>query len=437
MANAHNGHGRMPLLLFIAWLTPFDLPVSQLLHWAANGTLGDWYLLLLPSVALAACVVQRAFRAPVHRLPPALLPWTISGLCAVLGAALAGRINFGLSIQDCGLGYLAPAVAAAGIAVHPQRRAILSALLRGWETYLFVGIFSLGYAIWQSYSLGSGWCDFPALQKWTMWRYEMLNSGNAYALWMGNANKASNLLILMLLIAPVMLSIDAGSPSRWRMRAIALLSLVHVLAMCSRLGLLLLPVALLAGGYLRLFSARAVVVTGLAAIAVAVANHSVSLEVLDAVFVGSEEIGGGGVLSTFASEGGRFEQWLGIWRTWRPDLQQLLLGFGSGYYGIQSHGTADAETHNFFIDRVLASGLFGLLAVVAALGVAWISTKRLAGQTKWLVRLSIASFVLMCVREFSPAYLFRTSLAGVVVALLLSLPTMVEGGRTAPSGAAQ
>jgi hypothetical protein len=421
----------MPLLLFIAWLTPFDLPASQVLHWAVSGTLGDWYLLLLPSVGLAASLAPRILHAPVQALPAALIPWIISGVCAVLGALLAGKVALAWSIQDCGLGYCIPAAAVAGITVHPQRREILSALLRGWDAYLFLGIPVLGYAVWQSSSLGSGWWDFPPIQKWTMWRYEMSNSGNAYAMWFGNANKASNLLILMLLVAPVMLSIDGASPNRWRMRILALLSSIHVLAMCSRLGLLLLPMALLAGGYLRPISMRTLALAGTAAVAVAAANLSASIEVLSALFMGSPESGGGGVLSTFASEGGRFEQWLEIWRTWHPDLQELLLGYGSGYYGIQSFGTADAETHNFFIDRILASGVLGLLAALTAVVVAWIGTKRLDGRSKWLVRLSIASFVLMCVREFAPSYLFRTSLAGVVVAIVVSLPTMAATRRIA------
>jgi O-antigen ligase len=422
----------MPLLLFIAWLTPFDLPVSQLLHWAMFGTVGDLYLLLLPSVVLAACVAHRIFHATAQGLPPALPLWAISGTCTVLGAVLSGKVNPSWSIQDCVLGYYVPAVAVAGIAVHPQRRAIFSALLRGWEAYLLLGTFALGYAIWQSMSIGSGWWDFPPLQKWTMWRYEMSNPGNAYALWFGNANKASNLLILMLLVVPVTLSIDGAPPGRWRMRCLALLSSAHVIAMCSRLGLLLLPVALLAGGYLRPLPMRTLALASAAAVVAAAANHSVSMEILDALFMGSQESGGGGLLSTFASEGGRFEQWLEIWRTWQPDLQEFLLGYGSGYYGIQSFGTADAETHNFFIDRILASGVLGLLAVLMALLVAWIGTKRLHRRSQWLVRLTIASFVLMCVREFAPSYLFRTSLAGVVVAILVSLPTMAAARRIVP-----
>jgi hypothetical protein len=412
----------MHLLLFIAWLTPFDLPASQVLHWALSGTLGNWYLLLLPSVGLAAFTANRIVFVPIHRLPPALFPWVISGMCAVLGALIAGKVNLALSIQDCGLGYVIPAAAAAGIGVHPDRRAILSALFRGWDAYMFLGIPVLGYAILQSISLGTGWWDGSPLQRWTMWRYELSNAGNVYALWFGNANKASNVLILMLLIAPVALAVDGAPPSPRRMRISALLSTMHLMAMCSRLGLLLLPVALLAGGYLKPLSRRTLVLAGAVTVAVAAAGYSALIEVLSALFVGSPEAGGGGVLSTFAAEGGRFEQWLEVWRTWHPSLHELLVGYGSGYYGIQTFGTSDAETHNFLIDRILASGALGLLAVVTGLLIAWMGTKGLDARSMWLVRLSIASLILMSVREFSPSYLFRTSFAGVVVAILISLP---------------
>jgi|GEM_PF-5243775 len=76
------------------------------------------------------------------------------------------------------------------------------------------------------------------------------------------------------------------------------------------------------------------------------------------------------------------------------------------------------------VDLARAAGTFGLTAVFVELLAAWIGTARLTGQSRLVVRLSIVSFMLMCVREYSPSYLFRTSFAGVVVAVLLSLPTI-------------
>jgi hypothetical protein len=84
-------HEAMPLLYFIAWLVPFDLPMSQVLHWAVADVVGNGYLLLLPSVVLAACVASRISAVSRRRLPPALLPWAISGFCGVLGCLLAGK----------------------------------------------------------------------------------------------------------------------------------------------------------------------------------------------------------------------------------------------------------------------------------------------------------------------------------------------------------
>jgi len=236
--------------------------------------------------------------------------------------------------------------------------------------------------------------------------------------------QASNLFILMLLMAPALLSIDGAPPSRWRMRRIGLLSAIHILAMCSRLGLLLLPVALLAGGYFRPLSTRVLAAVAAIAIVIVVSNPSAPVGVVSALFVNNEEAGGGGVLSTYAAEGGRLEQWAAVWSVWPPDLGELLLGSGSGTYGLETFGTPEPETHNYSIDRILAAGTFGLLAVFVALLAAWIGAARLTGQSRLLVRLSIVSFMLMCVREYSPAYLFRTSFAGVVVAVLLSLPTI-------------
>jgi len=415
----------MRLLPFIAWLVPFDLPVSQARHWALAGTIGNWYLAFLPSVVLAACLVHQLNQAPVGGVSPALIPWVISGVCGVYGAVLAAKVSAAWSVQDCVIGYFVPALLAAGVSLSPKRHEIISALIRGWEIYLLLGIFTLGYGIWQSYSGGSGWQNFAPLQKWTMWRYELANRGNTYALWFGNANKASNLFIPLLLMAPVLLSIDGAAPSQSRMRWIGFLSAIHILAMCSRLGSLLLPVALVAGGYFRPLPRWVLAAAAAIVVAIAAANLSALVEVGRAIFVNPEEAGGGGVLSTFASEGGRFQDWTTIWSAWNPDVGDLLFGSGSGNYGFATFGTTDAETHNYFLDRILAAGLPGLLAVFVALYAAWKGTARLTGRSRWLIRLSIVSFMLMCVREYSPAYLFRTSLAGVVVAILLSMPTMM------------
>lgn len=414
----------MQLLLLIVWLVPFDLPVSQALHWALAGTIGNWYLVLLPSVVLGVCLAHRIVHASVAEFPLALIPWAFSGLCSLFGALLSAKASPAWSVQDCALGYCVPVLVAGGISLSPKRRTIVSALISGWEAYLLLGTLALGYGVWQSHSIGSGWQDFAPLQKWSMWRYELSNPGNAYALWFGNANKASNLFILMLLMAPALLSIDGAPPSRWRMRRIGLLSAIHILAMCSRLGLLLLPVALLAGGYFRPLSTRVLAAVAAIAIVIVVSNPSAPVGVVSALFVNNEEAGGGGVLSTYAAEGGRLEQWAAVWSVWPPDFGELLLGSGSGTYGLETFGRPEPETHNYFIDRILVAGTFGLLAVFVALLAAWIGAARLTGQSRLLVRLSIVSFMLMCVREYSPAYLFRTSFAGVVVAVLLSLPTI-------------
>jgi len=415
----------MRLLPFIAWLVPFDLPVSQARHWALAGTIGNWYLAFLPSVVLAACLVHQLNQAPVGGVSPALIPWVISGVCGVYGAVLAAKVSAAWSVQDCVFGYFVPALLAAGVSLSPKRHEIISALIRGWEAYLLLGIFTLGYGIWQSYSMDSGWQNLAPLMKWTMWRYELSNPGNAYAFWFGNANKASNLFILLLLMAPVLLSIDGAAPSQSRMRWIGFLSAIHILAMCSRLGLLLLPVALVAGGYFRPLTRWALAAAAAIVVAIAAANLTALVEVGRAIFVNPEEAGGGGVLSTYTKEGGRFEEWMELWSAWHPDLGELLFGSGAGNYGLATFGRPEPETHNYFIDRILAAGTFGLLAVFVALLAAWIGAARLTGQSRLLVRLSIVSFMLMCVREYSPAYLFRTSLAGVVVAILLSMPTMM------------
>lgn len=425
---------RLRILLVLAWLTPFDLPASQVLHWAMAGTLGNGYLLLLPSVVLGACLSHRAFLSPVNRLPSALLPWILGGICGVFGAVFAGLVDPMWSIQDCVLGYCVPAVVAAGIAVQPRRRTIFSALVSGWEAYLVLGLIALAYAVWQSVSSGSGWWNFTPMQRWLMWRYEMMNPGNAYAFWFGNANKATNLLVLMLFIGPMMLAVDGAPPDTRRMRTCALLSSIHVLAMGSKLGLLLLPVALLAGGYVRLTSASRLVLLAAAAVSFAAWSHPSSMGSLGEIFLGPDDDGVGGLFSTFASEGGRFDQWRSIWIEWQPDLQQLLLGFGSGYYGIASFGSADAESHNFFIDRLLAAGVMGLLAVFASFLLAWFGTRSLPGRQRLLLRLAICSLVLMCIREYSPSYLYRTSFAGVVVAMLLSLPAIKAERQDAHAG---
>jgi len=113
----------------------------------------------------------------------------------------------------------------------------------------------------------------------------------------------------------------------------------------------------------------------------------------------------------------------------RRELGRTLGAVGAGAIvcGVALGAIAHPVFRLAFGERFIpAAGLPGLLAVFVALLAAWMGTARLTGRSRWLIRLSIVSFMLMCVREYSPAYLFRTSLAGVVVAILLSMPTMME-----------
>ncbi len=415
-----------PAVFALVFLVAFDLPASQLLHAALASHIGDWYLLFLPAV-VAAAVLYLAEPSAVCASPPALKLWAIAGALTLVAGATSGEQLLATSIRDASLGFIVSAVLVTILQTRASAAWSLRALLWGWCAYLAIGIFFAIAAVADSYLGESPWVNLPMLEKAKYFRYEMLRSGNPYALWFGNSNKASNILLLAFGVFACMNL--AGLPcfrSRRATWCFVALTSIHVIATSSRLVLLVFPALLIAWAIMAPVDAQRTQRDRWISVALIVMFLVALLPLYLIIFTTEQD---GGVLATLASKGGRVDQLVEIARVIADRPADLVLGFGSGWYGTMRFGSAEAETHNFVVDRLLASGIGGACAVVGAWLCALASAIRATGAARVMLLMLIGSMLLCWIREFSAAYLFRTSLGGVVACVVLSMPQFVSASR--------
>jgi len=414
----------MSLITFLFFLIPFDLPISEFLHATLHASLSSFYLLFLPTSMLAIVFIL-IYRSRKGMWSVTMAAWVFSGFMGIVGVINGSFSSIDTALRDAWLGYAAPAILTCVLVNHSSRQRLVSSFLLGWIVYLSIGVGALAFTVWQGYKDNSPWSTLEYMDQWRFFRYEMMNDGNIYAIWLGNANKASNLILIIMAIAPLLLCLDGTKISRSHMLAIFLLSGFHILILCSRLGLLLFPFVFLACGYSSYI--RRIFYVLLIVFLISIWNNSFDgfLDGIKKLFVDSNEKEGITWLSTYAQKDGRFDQWSHIFQTWTFDPASILFGLGSGEYGMVYHDYPEAETHNYFLDRLLSAGVLGLGGVFVAITTAWRKARLMNPHSRRIVRLSILIFVLISFREFSPAYLFGTSLGGVVVCIMLELPSMV------------
>src|SRR5262249_26145535 len=121
----------------------------------------------------------------------------------------------------------------------------------GWIAFLLV---SVGF-LWMSWNAAmefmASFRDAPFVQRLLLWRYTLGEPWNVYGLYMGNANKMSNYLVIFLLLSVTLLAVTRARLAGAR-RAIFFafwfLAAGTLIILFSRAALLLLPIAFLASG---------------------------------------------------------------------------------------------------------------------------------------------------------------------------------------------
>lgn len=281
----------------------------------------------------------------------------------------------------------------------------------GYAFYLITALVALFffdqnfYELIETYGLGGG---IVAL------RYNLDSS--VFGLLIGNANKQSNYLLILILLGPRLLSesvlLQNGEDASIKIyRIFVFVAVFMLLILFSRAALLLLPLAtFFFGQYLGIKKSYLLILFSFLIMVVGWAN----IELIFDYLLFSKFIDGtdGGVSGSFSS---RFDQWDEVLEIFTSNIGVLVHGMGVGAYGVWLGGDPKAGSHNLFLDHLLASGILGVLSLVCAIFLSVLFAVRRRSED---ILFCIFSFVLLAFREYSFSYLYVTSMGGLAFVLI-------------------
>lgn len=231
----------------------------------------------------------------------------------------------------------------------------------------------------------------------------------------GNANKQSNYLLMSLFLAPPLLQLERSSKLY---SVFVVFAVILLFLLCSRATLMLLPIALYINrAYFTPVSRKLKVLffVGFGLFLIVFWHELLSIVNYVAFSVRDDQHDDSDFLGTFHS---RFIQWEHITALFtEPGF--FIHGIGVGNYGLNiQQGSESLGTHNLFLDHLVASGLYGALILVLLIVFGVIKSIRMADR-----RLLIAYvfFVCLAFREYSFAYLYVTSMGGLIFSFMLYL----------------
>lgn len=420
------------VFLILLFLLPFEMPISEGVYGVLRGIVGDAYpaffigsllmnisaLLLLTSRFNASRLkdgnASNFFQLSIVYVSIGFFPILVS-------AFLSARVDF--AIKQLILGYLAPIIVCFYILMldeEKQRKAWL-ALYTGWVVFLAGSMFFLVY-YWQvGITQDAAFGSLPFSQRLFMWRYTLSADWNLYSLYIGNANKTSNYLIIFMLLSVRLLREDRISSSRFTMSVFLLfwsLAIITLIILFSRAALFLLPVAIYASGVLKFIRKRTKRLAAAVLLLSVTFTYSAYSDVINyLLFSKTREDDASNALGTMDA---RFIQWKDIFDYLSDHTQTIAFGMGSGSYGEVFHGDPIVGTHNMFLDVLMEAGMLSLLPLAFLFMLMLLSTLKgtKAGIRDKLSMLTVFVLVLLMTREHSVAYLYATSLGGFCFAVI-------------------
>lgn len=420
-----------PFLRIAGFFASLDLVSSMTASGLFKGLLGDFYVLLTPSVFVIVVAMLHYTIAPtkVHRTfaVAAALFLSIGAFELIVTAAIGGfPVRAGWQLV---FGFLYPSVLLLMLSGCSEEKQLLfwRWFFIGLITYLIAGLAVLVYDGFIQFvkTLGLGSAVISL-------RFN--HQDGLFFLVMGNANKTSNYLMLALLLGPMLLRLETGwtvgaRPSRDRLlfKIFAVLAIVMMTLLFSRLIMLLMPIPIILNRRF-FFDTRAgartaaALFVGMIVIAYIRWYEQINFVVQYLLF---SSFHGGEAQGLLGTGHVRFQQWeelASLMNT--PD--RLLLGLGYGSYGALIQ-CPDCGTHNLFLDHWAASGVYGVFILLGL--IAYGSLKALT-MRYWRMLAVFLVFFILAIREYSMAYLTYTSMGGLMFLAifysLLVIPTLKD-----------
>lgn len=432
------------VFLFFLMFLPFELPIAEGVHGLCAPLIGEAYPVLFISsllslVSLLLLLTTRASFADKvmgNYLFLCLAYLGIGCFALLVTTVCDGYID--LAVKQLAFGYLTPVIVCAYI-LSLERGAQQTAwfsLYLGWTLYLLISMFFLVY-YWQvGLAQDAGFSGSSFGRRLFLWRYLLASDWNLYPLFIGNANKTSNHLIVFLLLSVKLIGNEQLLLSRFKKMVFHLfwlLSVVTIVVLFSRAALLLLPVVVYASGVWRFINKKLSYSVGALLISTSFIAYSSYADVINYLLF--SKISKSSDSDALGSLSSRFDQWAGIHEHFSERLYKLVFGMGTGGYGYNFHGEVNVGTHNMFLDTLMEGGVVNLLlllVLVFSMLLLSFDASRLKIVDKTTFA-TIVSLILLMNREHSVSYLYVTSLGGFCFVMLFYLLSNSKG--KSPSGA--
>lgn len=435
-------------LLAVLVLLPFELPIAEGIHGTMSGLMGEGYpFFFVGSLSLAASlfllVVSWRSRKLLSDL--AVKEYCVFGSIFVsIGVyALVNTLVRGgeveLAVRQLIFGYVAPVAVCLCILREDRKRRQTAwlALYSGWVLFLLVSLFFLRSAWREAMVEDQAFATATFSQRVLLWRFTFVEQWNLYSVYMGNANKMSNYLVIFLMVSRRLLGLDAVDTTRmarivfWLFWCLGVFTLVM---MFSRAAVLLFPIVFLVSGVWRLMSRKMwYVLVASAGLSVPIMHSSYS-EILGYLFEAKLiDDDAAPMIGTLES---RFEQWGEIGQLLKDHPEVLYWGLGTGEYGTEFGEGPDSGTHNMFLDVLVESGILGLLLLVTLMVLMMLKGVGFPRLKSWdvLCLTTTVVLVLLMMREHSVSYLYATSMGGFCFALIFFLQSEPAKGSGNLSG---
>ena len=410
------------LLKLVAFLLPFELIVSYVSHALIKPTFGEFYRLFFNGFWGSFFLIVFFFSTKIKNSYLSffyvILLFIIAGFWEYIVTLILGGLTHEAFAQFvCGFFFPCILLFTLTNLEENQRNTFFKFWYIGTITLI---ILTIVYSIY-NYS------SFPEWFRERDWKFKIisfryaydLSSGSNPALMiLGNFNKASNTLLLMLLLSLKFLNKEKNKKL---LIVFWILSTFALILMFSRLVLLWLPFVFYFSGitekFKSFFKSRYL---KYCLIFLTVFFIYQSKEFLKPTFEYliyskfDENSEGQGILGTGLN---RFEQWKESEKFY-SDIGIWFHGMGVGQYGL-NRGSSDLGTHNTFLDHFFASGFFVPLVIIILWLIGFLKAFKLMDKSLMIGYIIIFTLFF---REYSFSYLYVTSQGGFLFILLIAVP---------------
>lgn len=406
------------LLKTYFFLLPFEFIFTMGASGLFKGLVGEYYFLAQPSfllpLILFACQCGRSKNIKIGGFLSFIFSiFCLVGTLDVIASIFAGEYVL-LSIQQFLFGFFIPIMMLVSVLRYDcfKRSQIFAVFYQGYIVFfgfaLCILFFDSIFAdLYRQSGLGAALISF---------RYHYADS--LFHLILGNFNKQSNFVLLMIFFGPWLLMAGSSISERHLKlyNRFFWLGVFYLVIMFSRAALLMLPfIVFVNRAYIGFLNGRNMALFLMVFIfSILLLFDFYALVIRYLLF--SEYIDGtsGGFAGSFNQ---RFIQWATLYKI-LSDQGAFLSGLGVGGYGVMLGGTVSSGTHNLFLDHLMSSGIISFLCLILIV---------LLGLVQSAYRSRISSFLLLpvfiglSVREYSFSYHYVTSLGGVLFLLMFYL----------------